>query len=485
MSANVAIPHTVKLSELEGIDLFANLGEDEMRCDIDGEIVSYPAGEIMWREGDEARYFMVVMEGTFQVYRIIRGQRLFISNFYKGMTGGELPLLAGTPHPGNCVAVTDVTLFRISEDNFWRLLSECVTVRRRILANMAERSQEMNVLSYQREKLVSLGTMAAGLAHELNNPASAAKRTSQNLLKTLDEFDQHSSDILKNVLFKEKNSAAYPFTPIFEAMSGEGVKLNLLVRSRQEDELALWMEEQGVEDAWEIAATLIEVGLTKEVLAPFSETLVPEQVVNFLRWMHKEVEMRLLVSELWQSTARISDLVAAVKAYSYMDQDVQIQPTDLPEGIDNTLIILNHRLKSKSIKVVKQYGVDIPLVAAYGSELNQVWTNLLDNAIDAVPEKGGVITVKTYLDHSCVAVRTVAVEIEDNGSGIPEDIQKRIFEPFFTTKGVGQGTGLGLEIAHRIVVNRHKGDIEVYSQTGSTRFIVYLPVEPISEPLTR
>ena len=466
----------MKLKQLENIDLFADLSEEELLCDIHGEMVEYKAGEQMWLEGDEAKYFMVVLEGTFQIYRIIKGQRLFISTFTKGMTGGELPLLAGTPHPGNASAMTDVKLFRIDEDNFWQMLGDCVPVRKKILKNMANRLQEINLLSFQREKLLSLGTMAAGLAHELNNPASAAKRASQNLLSTLDEFDHHSTEMLKSSMFKVPDRPGFLFQPIRDIINID-IKLSSLERSEREDDLIDWMEELGLEEAWDIASMLVAVGFTKENLSTFCEQLLPEQVPNFLRWMHKEVEMRLLSQELTISTTRISDLVTAIKQYSYMDQNLQeAQKVNIHEGINNTLIILNHKLKTKRIQVIKEYDEGIPLVAAYGSELNQVWTNLIDNAIDAVSE-GGTISIRTYIDDTCMDTHSIAVAITDNGIGIPKEVQARIFEPFFTTKGVGKGTGLGLEIAHRIIVGQHKGDIEVSSEPGHTTFTVYVPEE--------
>ncbi|MDO1446801.1 ATP-binding protein [Rhodocytophaga aerolata] len=466
----------MKLKQLENIDLFADLSEEELLCDIHGEMVEYKAGEQMWLEGDEAKYFMVVLEGTFQIYRIIKGQRLFISTFTKGMTGGELPLLAGTPHPGNASAMTDVKLFRIDEDNFWQMLGDCVPVRKKILKNMANRLQEINLLSFQREKLLSLGTMAAGLAHELNNPASAAKRASQNLLSTLDEFDHHSTEMLKSSMFKVPDRPGFLFQPIRDIINID-IKLSSLERSEREDDLIDWMEELGLDEAWDIASMLVAVGFTKENLSTFCEQLLPEQVPNFLRWMHKEVEMRLLSQELTISTTRISDLVTAIKQYSYMDQNLQeAQKVNIHEGINSTLIILNHKLKTKRIQVIKEYDEGIPLVAAYGSELNQVWTNLIDNAIDAVSE-GGTISIRTYIDDTCMDTHSIAVAITDNGIGIPKEVQARIFEPFFTTKGVGKGTGLGLEIAHRIIVGQHKGDIEVSSEPGHTTFTVYVPEE--------
>jgi signal transduction histidine kinase len=463
------------LKEFKEIELFTGLDDDEMSCDIEGEYITYQAGELMWQEGDEARYFMIILEGTFEIYRVIKGQKLHISLFQKGMTGGELALLAGTPHPGYAAALTDVTIFQINENNFWLMLADCKNLRRRILKNMAERLQEINQLSYQREKLISLGTMAAGLAHELNNPASAARRASQNLVKTLDSFDIHSSEILKKFIFKEWTGNGYPFQPIFDQLNLDGVSLNSIARSEREDELIDWLEELDIEEAFDMAPTLVSVGYTRDILESFSDKLIPEQVTNFLKWLTKEVEIKLLACELEVSTSRISTLVTAVKEYSYMDQGGSVQTVDLHKSLDNTIIMLNHKSNLKHIRFSKEYGKNIPLIAAFGAELNQVWTNLLDNAIDAVGDKDGQITIRTYMDTSC-SEPVVGVEIIDNGSGIPAEIQNRIFEPFFTTKGPGQGTGIGLEISHRIIVNQHKGSIEVESKPGCTKFSVFLPV---------
>jgi signal transduction histidine kinase len=465
------------LQDLGEIALFADLDEGELACEIEGETVYYPAGEVMWREGDPANAFMLVLDGEFEIYRIIKGEKLHISLFKKGMSGGEMPLLAGTPHPGNARAITDVTLYRIGEQNFWQLLADCEAVRRKILKDMAERLLEINQLSYQREKLISLGTMAAGLAHELNNPASAARRASQRLRDTLDAFDQHSSSMLKACIFKpEVDISGYPFQPILDRRQLDGTSTDALTRADHEDELADWLEERGFDDPYEMASTFVEVGYDKPLLAGFSEKLLPEQVNNFLQWVHKEIEMLRLANDLQESTSRLQTLVTAVKEYSYMDQGSHVQQVDLHKSLDNTLLVLNHKSKHKSIQFVKEYSRDLPLIDAYGGELNQVWTNLLDNAIDAVPDKGGRISIRTYVDDYCKTTPMVVVEIGDNGNGIPREIQNRIFEPFFTTKEPGKGTGIGLEISHRIVVGQHKGVIEVESVPGNTRFIVYLPI---------
>lgn len=467
----------MKLRDFKHIDLFADLSEGALDFEIGGRLVELDQGEQLFQEGDETREFFIVLEGTIRVYRIIKGQELPITDFNKGATGGEVPLLSGTPHLANGKTLSEVKLLVLDEAAFWVLMSRFESVRRKVLANMAERMRDLQLLSAQREKLVSLGTLAAGLSHELNNPAAAARRSAQKLVETLNEFGAHAASLIKPIIFQKLDLEDDPLPALLAAMQLQGVALDPLSQSTREDELADWLEEQEIDQPWEAAATLVSVGYTRDLLAEFALTLAPEHVANFLIWLDKDVEMRLLAYELGESTTRISQLVGAMKSYSYMDQAVEKAEVDLHAGLDNTLLILKHKLKTKNIQVDKAYSDQIGTICAYGSELNQVWTNLIDNAIDALPE-GGVITIKTYLDED--DPNTVWLEISDNGPGIPEDIQNKIFDPFFTTKEVGQGAGLGLEISQRIIVNQHKGTINLESEPGETTFTVCLPLNPES-----
>jgi signal transduction histidine kinase len=463
------------IKELKDIDLFSDTTDEELDEDVKGAMVELKKGDHLFHEGDCARSFYIFLDGTLEIYRIIRGEKLSIGYFTKGMSGGEVPLLSGTRHLANGMAVTDMKIFKVDEDDFWFMLGNCSTVRGKILSNMSSRMFDLTHLSFQREKLASLGTMAAGLAHELNNPASAAKRTAENLADTIHEFDIFSSEILKYYMFKdEADKKGFPFKPIEEAINVNGVELDAIERNELEDELAEWMEGYGVGDPWELASILVSVGFTKRILSDFSENLKPDQVVNFLNWLPRDVEMRKLAKELVESTSRISELVSAMKSYSYMDKTHEKRKIDLHEGIENTVIILNHKLRKKSVTLKKEFDYKIPSISAYGGELNQVWTNLIDNAIDAV-SVGGSITIRTGMSDN--GADTVNVEITDNGKGIPADVQDKIFDPFFTTKAPGEGSGLGLEITYRIIVNQHKGSIGFESRPGFTKFSVCLPVD--------
>lgn len=461
------------MSEINDADLFSRLTEGQLSQNIIGEIVDTKAGETLFNEGDEAKYFYIIIDGSLELYRNMKGQKLVIDEYSKGMSLGEVSLLSGSPHMANAIALTESKLFRIKETDFWSMLGKSESMRKKVLRNMTKRLRDLNLLTLQREKLISLGTMAAGLAHELNNPAAAAMRMANDITRTLQEFNLNSSEILKRYLFKDHvDRDGYPFQPIKDIINIRGVQLDPLERSALEDQLSNWLEEMGLEDSWEVASVLVSVGFTKESLKNFSELLVPDQVINFIKWLSKDMEMRILSYELEESTKRISELISAMKSYSYMDQTIEKSKIDPHRGIEETLIMLSHKIKEKNISIERQYDDSIPKIAAFGSELNQVWTNLIDNAIDAVDDDG-TITIKTYRNDG----DTVSVEIIDNGVGIPEEIQGKIFDPFFTTKAPGEGTGLGLDISQTIIIKHHKGMIELSSRPGLTKFKISLPID--------
>jgi signal transduction histidine kinase len=308
--------------------------------------------------------------------------------------------------------------------------------------------------------------MAAGLAHELNNPASAARRAASHLQLTVARAQNFVCLLCKVCTPAHWKHLAESLQGAL-AVAAKTVPLASITRSDREDELGGWLERQQVSEAWKVAPALVNAGLDAEWLATFVSHLPPGSANDAVGWLESNLMLKSLTAELEQSTGRVSELVKAVKAYSYMDQPA-MQDVDVHEGLENTLTIMGHKLKG--INVVRAFDRDLPHITAHGGELNQVWTNLLDNAIGSL-KGAGTITISTRLDGEAIIV-----VIADDGAGIPVEIQPRIFEPFFTTKGVGTGTGLGLVISHRIIADRHGGEIEFESKPGDTKFKVRLPL---------
>ncbi len=460
--------------DLRTITIFADLDDDALGWLAEHvEEVRLAPGEALAEAGAPADWLYINLSGLLRTIVRRDNREVGTFSFESGTVGGMLPRSRMTHFASVLRAVEPSRVGRLHKRHFPEMLRRIPVLDDRLAHVMIDRARSGMQLQLHKDKLASLGTMAAGLAHELNNPASAARRAAQNLIETLQHFDELASAMLREMMFKQLPADGDPFQPLYDVILAERPHLDPITASEREDTLADWLEDQGVEAPWEVAATLVSVGLTEELLADFTEGLVEEHVINFLNWLPRDVEMRLLAEELAESTIRISDLVTAMKAYSYMDQAHDKAPIDLHKGIENTLTILNSKRKRKQVEIARDFGA-VPPVSAYGGELNQVWTNLLDNAIAAVPEAGGQIEIKTCFDEP---TQSVQVDVIDNGGGIPPEIQGRIFEPFFTTKKNGEGTGLGLDIAYRIVTDRHGGMIVVSSIPGETRFHVRLPVE--------
>ena len=454
---------------LRQVPLFAHLSDDQLQCisELGTEIWLQP-GEQIARQGDPPDGFYVILEGKTEWTRTVDGQSVHAVNLETGDVFAELILLLDEPYPTSGQALTLVHLYKLTPDAFWQMLDTCPEVRRNILKISAQRSQIHEAVSQQQAKLISLGTLSAGLAHELNNPAAAVKRGVQNLAEILQQLPTLALKLHQQPLTKEKLEYLNELYQQAIAGAKNCRHLDPIARSEAEDAVSDWLEDNDVTNGWKLAPTLVTAGIDTERLNEIVDRIDLECIGDVLHWLEATLTGVGLLNEIQLSTGRISELIKAMKDYSYMDR-APLQEVDVHEGIESTLTILKHKLKG-GVVVHREYG-DLPKISAYGSQLNQVWTNLIDNAIDATGGKGQ-IWIRTALESD-----RILIEIADDGVGIPAEIQPRIFEQFFTTKQVGKGTGLGLDIARRIIALQHKGDIRFDSQPGDTRFQVRLPIK--------
>src|SRR5215470_12027268 len=465
------------IGEVRKFSVFSDLSEDDLHWLAERmDEITLAAGEVYAKRGDPVDYLTLMIEGELQVSQLTSaGSPIFIA--VAGEITGRLPFSRLKNFKGTSRAVLPTRIIRLHREHFPELIQRMPILAERLVGLMSDRIREVTRTETQQEKLMALGKLSAGLAHELNNPAAAATRAAQSLMESFQNIREVSLRLLKHASTEEQRNA------LFEFEMGAGKKFAALLMELPLDPLALtdreervtsWLEKHGIAEGWKIASTLAEGCVDEPELEKFSGKIGPELLSDALHRVAAIMTMLGLIREINNSAQRISDLVAAVKRYSYMDQ-AALQEVDLREDLENTLKIFGHRIK-KGVTVVRKYDDSLPRVCAYGGELNQVWTNLIDNAIDSMQGKGE-LKIK-----ACKELDYAVVEIEDNGPGVPAELKDRIFEPFFTTKGVGEGTGLGLDTVCRIV-RKHHGDIKLESRPGDTRFQVRIPFkQPAAQP---
>jgi signal transduction histidine kinase len=327
---------------------------------------------------------------------------------------------------------------------------------------------QQEVMLRQSEKLATLGKLSAGMAHELNNPIAAVQRGAGHLRAAITQAQQALLKLGESSLTKAQIDTLMAYDQLAQKRAAEPTDLDALMRCECEDEIKIWLEARGIEKAWEFTPALVNLGYDNKTLAALAENFTAAQIPAVIAWLSNAYLIYSLLAELGHGSGRMAEIIKALKAYTYMDQ-APIQSVDVHEGLDNTLVMLRNKLKM-GIDVHRQYAENLPRLQAYGSELNQVWTNIIDNAVDAMQGRGE-LTLRTRQEE-----QWVVVEIEDTGPGIPPAVQAKIFDPFFTTKAPGKGTGLGLNISHNIIVQKHKGKITVRSQPGKTCFEIRLPI---------
>jgi signal transduction histidine kinase len=461
-----------RIGELRKISLLDGLPDARLRWIAERvEERTYAAGDELWREGDPATHWFLVLDGRIETLNDIGGgRRVGVVEHEPYSFLGSIPLLADIPYPGTTHVLAPTRALALPAADFDTLVREEDSVRKPVLRVFMPIFQKWGELRGQTEKLAALGQMSAGLAHELNNPAAAAGRAAEELGLSLVGLQDGVGRFAERGVGAESLVAMVDAARLARENAADADALDALERSDREDAVGALLEEHGVEEAWDLAGDLVAAGIDAACAARVADAVPAEAAPDALRWVAAGARAEALARELREATDRITTLVRAVKEYTYMDQAPQ-QDVDVHRGLETTLTVLGHKLRAGDVRVVRHLAPDLPRIAAYGSELNQVWTNLLDNAIDAVAGKGTItlVTSPDGGDH-------VSVQVIDDGPGIPEDVRSRIFEPFFTTKDVGKGTGLGLDVAYKVVVQRHHGDLRVESRPGRTVFTVRLPV---------
>ena len=460
---------SVMLDELRHVPLLADLSEEDLEQLYKmAETVSIPAEQLVLQEGDSGDSLYVVLDGELEVTKRHGSQEVLLAVYKAGLFFGEMALLEQAPRSASVRTLRESRLLVISQAAFQTLLSCSPSAPFRILRAVTSRLRSTESMLIQNEKMAALGTLAAGLAHELNNPAAAIRRSAAQLRDTLAERERLAAELttLPNDPHQKETLSALQTETIKRTTTP--ALYDPLALSDKEDQLQEWLEDHSVGQAWELAPVLVSSGWERRELERLADRFSPVQLPVVVRWLAANYSVYDLLEEVGKSAEAMSEIVKAVKTYSYLDQ-APIQEVDVRESLENTLVLLRPKIKA-GVSIERDYADDVPCIEAYGSELNQVWTNIIDNALDAMQAQGELAL------HTRARDGDVIVEIVDNGPGIPSELQPRIFEPFFTSKAPGVGTGLGLHIAYNIIVHKHHGRIQVASKPGETCFRVVLPV---------
>jgi signal transduction histidine kinase len=457
--------------ELRATFLADGLTDEQLQRLVDeGSEVRFEPGEVLFEEGKPADYFWILLEGRLELLR----QRaiettVLVTMQVPGQWAGGLRAWSGeggsAGYRGTGRAATAVRFFRIPSESLGRLVGEWFPFGKHMILGIYQTVRSIEATARQRESLVALGTMAAGLAHEINNPAAAALRAVDSLRGTCDTMLESLVRLAEHTITAEQFMALDAARR--EAAASTRDAGGALAVSDREESIGEWLELRDEGQAWQIAATLAAAGLDRAWCEQIEGIVGNQAVGPALEWVASTMNATALMGEMQDTTSRISQLVAAVKSYSQMDRTA-LQRVDVREGIESTLVMLGHKLRNIDVK--RNFAPDVPTLEAYGGELNQVWTNLIDNAIDAMGASG-TLEVATRMDADAIVV-----EITDTGHGMTPEVEARAFEPFFTTKDVGRGTGLGLDISRRIIVERHGGDISFESMPGKTTARARIPI---------
>lgn len=454
---------------LKRVPLFTDLPEEDLqRLSEVIEKVRLTAGDELFRQGSNGDRAYVIQEGEIEILKESQGRNVLLAVRKEGEVIGEMSLLQEAPRMASARAKKESVLLALGQEHLDELLDMSPSAARALLHTITARLSATESMLRQSEKIAQLGTLTAGVAHELNNPSAAVQRGAGQLKTAIDQFQETTRELSSVELSKDQQEMLEALDREAHASASQPDGLDSITRSDREAEVEEYLETREIQQAWDYAPALVSMGIETGQLDTLVGKFDKSTFTMVLAWVKARYEVYGLLEEVEQGAKQISEIVKALKTYAYLDQ-APVQMVDVHEGLDNTLVMLRSRLKD-GVSIRREYDPDLPRIQAYGSELNQVWTNIFDNAIDAL-DGTGEIFIRTRSEG-----QWVIVEILDDGPGIPEDIQSKIFDPFFTTKEPGKGTGLGLDISYTIIVNKHHGDIRVTSRPGRTCFEVWLPV---------
>lgn len=457
------------LDDLKSFEVFEGISQKALEWLIDKSAYNaYKAGENIFFPGQEVHYMQIIIKGKYVIEMERQGQFNELGVYERGYITGVLPFSRMKEARAYGRVLEDCEVLELHKDHFVEMVNVSYELTQSLVATMSNRIREFSQMRLQAEKLTALGRLSAGLAHELNNPASAIVRDVSDLYRKIHTTPEKFKSVITMRITPEETDAvnAVLFSKIKNL---NAIELSLLERQDALDDLLDWLEDNGVEDAEDIADTFVDFGVSIEDLETIHDTVAGRHIPALMWWIESTLSLEKLVCDIRDSSERIASLIGAIKTYTHMDRGAAREAINIHEGIKSTLIMLKHKLKQKKIELVKEIDLELPKLKAHPGELNQVWTNLFDNAIDAM-DQNGTLRIKTYQER-----QYICVEVIDSGTGIPEDVQSLIFDPFFTTKPMGQGTGMGLEIVKRIV-DRHKGRIDLESRPGRTCFKLCFPI---------
>ncbi len=456
------------VNRLRTIEVFREIDREAMEWLVEkSEYRCYEPGDHVFEPGMPADHMRIVLEGHIVVTMEQKGRTREIAEWRSGVITGVLPFSRMKDHIGYGKVHKRCCILELHRSYFTEMVNVSYELVQALVGVMSTRIRDYTSLRFQNEKLMALGKLSAGLAHELNNPASAMVRDAQEL------YDKHHSTpekfkaIMALRVSPEQTDAINRI--LFNCLErAKTLDLSSMERLERSDDLLDWLDERGIEHADDLAETFVDFGLAEDQLEQIEGIIGGQGLGTILLWLESTLSVEKLVQDIRESADRIDELIRSIKQYSHMDRAVSMESTDVHQGIRSTLVMLKHELKQKKIRIEKDLDPDLPRIRAYSGELNQVWTNLFTNAIDAMDE-GGDLRVKTFTERDMVCVR-----IQDSGKGIDQEDLTRIFDPFFTTKPMDKGTGMGLDIVKRIA-DRHQADIKVESKPGETVFTLCFP----------